>query len=191
LQPPFYDENASDALNYGAIGFVIGHEITHAFDDEGAQFDGQGNLKNWWSKADYEHFNKLTDNIIHQYSKYKILDGTHLQGRLVVGEAAADLGGLMLAYRAFHELPAYKTAPVIKQFTPDQQFFIAAAHVWANNIRSEEARKRVITNEHPQAIFRVNGTLANVPEFEEAYKLKPTSLMVNPQRTTIWDISGK
>jgi putative endopeptidase len=186
LQPPFYDVKASAALNYGAIGFVIGHEMTHGFDDEGAQFDGQGNLKNWWSKADYQRFNKLTENIVQQYSGYQVLEGLHLQGRLVVGEAAADLGGMTLAYKAFHAAPDYQTAPVIKGFTPDQQFFLAAAHVWANNRRPEQARRMVISDPHPAALYRVNGTMADMQQFQAAYNVAPFSPMINQKRSAIW-----
>src|SRR6185437_6191555 len=140
LQPPFFDAGAPDSVNYGAIGFVMGHEMTHGFDDEGAQFDGKGNLHNWWTVEDFAAFHARTQCIADQFSRFTV-EGVHLDGNLVVGEATADLGGIVLAYRAFHAaIAGGSLAPDMAGYTPDQQFFIAAAHIWAANVRPEEAR---------------------------------------------------
>lgn len=168
LQPPFFDPTAPAAINYGGIGFVIGHEMTHGFDDQGAQFDGEGNLKNWWTKDDLKQFQAMTNHIAEQFSKYTVNKNLHIQGHLVKGEAIADLGGLALAYQAFHAND-FKQAQIIKGFTPDQQFFLGAAHVWATNIRAEESHRLIFTDPHPPAIYRVNGTLTNMPEFDKAF----------------------
>ncbi|STY30568.1 metallopeptidase PepO, peptidase, M13 family [Legionella wadsworthii] len=186
LQPPFFDPNAPAALNYGAIGFVMGHEMTHGFDDQGSQFDGHGNLKNWWTKSDLEKFKAATQCIVDQFSQYTVEDNLHVQGKLVVGEAAADLGGITLAYRAFRKSDAYKNAPTINGLTPDQQFFIATAHVWATNIRPQQLRNQVTTDPHPPAQYRVNGSLANIPQFQEAFRIPDNSPMVNKKRCIIW-----
>ncbi|MFY7697541.1 MAG: M13 family metallopeptidase [Legionella sp.] len=168
LQPPFFDLDAPAALNYGAIGYVIGHEITHGFDDQGAKFDGHGNLKNWWSRTDFKKFQQATSCIANQFSQYKI-NGLHVQGQLVVGEATADLGGLTLAYLAFHRSNDYKKAPTLVGITPDQQFFLAAAHIWAMNSRSEMEMNLITVDPHPPEKFRVNGTVANMPAFQQAF----------------------
>lgn len=186
LQSPFFDPAAPAAVNYGAIGFVMGHEITHGFDDQGAQFDGYGNLKNWWTPADLKKFQKATNCIINQFSLYTVDGNFPVQGKLVVGEAAADLGGLILAYRAFHESDAYKKAKTINGFTPDQQFFIGVAHVWAANVRPEQLRTSVTIDPHPPALYRVNGTLANMPQFKASFAIPDISPMVNKHRCVIW-----
>ncbi|KTD44697.1 M13 family metallopeptidase [Legionella quateirensis] len=186
LQAPFFDPDAPAAVNYGAIGFVMGHEITHGFDDQGAQFDGYGNLNNWWKPEDLTKFKKATQCIADQFSNYKV-DGTlHVQGKLVVGEAAADLGGLILAYKAFLQSNDYKNAKTIDGVTPSQQFFLGAAHVWAKNIRPQQLQNQITTDPHPPAQYRVNGSFANMPQFQEAYKLPDNSAMVNKNRCVIW-----
>jgi putative endopeptidase len=186
LQPPFFDPIAPVAVNYGAIGFVVGHEMTHGFDDQGAQFDGQGNLKSWWGKQDLKKFQAATAAVAKQFSQYSVAGNVHVQGKLVMGEAVADLGGLTLAYRAFQHANADHSAKTVHGFTPEQQFFLAAAHVWANNIRPEEARRLVIVDPHPPAMYRVNGTFANMPEFQQAFGIDVNSPMHNKQRPTIW-----
>jgi putative endopeptidase len=185
LQPPFFDPAVPAALDAGAIGFVMGHEMTHGFDDEGAQFDAKGNLRDWWTPEDLAHFKALTACVADQFSTYEV-EGTHLDGRLVVGEATADLGGLTLAYRAFQASRDRQLAPIVAGFTPDQQFFLAAAHVWAQNVRPEEARLRATTDPHPPGQFRVNGTVANMPEFQAAFAVPDNSPMVRPHRCSIW-----
>jgi putative endopeptidase len=186
LQPPFFDPKAPAAVNYGALGFVMGHEMTHGFDDEGAQFDGHGNLKNWWTAEDKKKFTAATDCISDHFSKYTVDGDLHVQGHLVTGEATADFGGLTLAWRAFHASPAYKRAKTIDGFTPDQQFFLGAAHVWAMNIRPEESRRLVTIDPHPPGVYRVNGTLANMPQFQKAFHIPDNSPMVNKDRCVIW-----
>ncbi|MBA2711197.1 MAG: M13 family metallopeptidase [Tatlockia sp.] len=185
LQPPFFDPKAPAAVNFGAIGFVMGHEMTHGFDDQGAQFDGHGNLKNWWTEADLNKFKAATNCIVEQFSKYKV-NGDPVQGKLVVGEAAADLGGLTLAYHAFHNSKYYKEAKTINSLTPDQQFFLGAAHVWALNIRPEQARNLLTTDPHPPMQYRVNGTLANMPQFQAAFPSPLKGVMANENRCVIW-----
>ena len=186
LQPPFFDPNAPMAVNFGALGFVMGHEMTHGFDDQGAQFDGHGNLKNWWTTEDLAKFHKATDCISDYMSSYTIDGGAHVQGHLVTGEATADLGGLTLAYRAFHASKYYKRAKTIDGLTPDQQFFLGAAHVWAMNIRPAEAQRLVTIDPHPPGVARVNYTMANMPEFQQAFGAKDGSPMVKADRCVIW-----
>lgn len=185
LQPPFFDPNASAAMNYGAIGFIIGHEMTHGFDDTGAQFDGYGNLKNWWTQEDLKKFHAATDCIADQFSQYTV-DDLHVQGKLVVGEATADLGGVTLSNRAYLASKEYQQAKTVAGFTPEQQFFLGAAHIWAQNMRPEEMRQLVVTDEHPPAIFRVNGTFANMSQFQKAYNIGDNSPMVHKPRCVIW-----
>ncbi|MGE5626283.1 MAG: M13 family metallopeptidase [Bacillota bacterium] len=186
LQPPFFDPKAPMAVNFGALGFVMGHEMTHGFDDRGAEFDGHGNLKNWWTPDDLVKFKKATDCISDYMSTYTVDGGMHVQGHLVTGEATADLGGLTLAWRAFHASKYYKTAKTIDGLTPDQQFFLGAAHVWAMNIRPEESRRLVTLDPHPPGVARVNYTMANMPEFQQAFGVKDGSPMVKPDRCVIW-----
>lgn len=186
LQAPFFDPSAPAALNYGSIGFVMGHEMIHGFDDQGAKFDGHGNLKNWWTPNDLAKFNKATQCIINQFSGYVVDDGMHVQGKLVVGEATADLGGITIAYRAFHRSKEYKNAKTINGITPDQQFFLGTAHVWAMNMRPQQIRNQVTTDPHPPAQYRVNGSLANIPQFQQAFNIPDNSPMVNKSRCVIW-----
>lgn len=186
LSSPYFDPNAPASVNYGAIGVVIGHEITHGFDDQGAKFDAYGNLLNWWQKEDLDKFQKATKCIIKQYSQYKINGDIPLKGKLVVGEATADLGGLILAYRAYLRSDAYKTAKDIDGFTPTQQFFLSFAHIWANQMRPEYAMNLVVVDPHPPAKYRVNGTLANMQEFQESFRIVNNSPMVNANRCVIW-----
>ncbi len=185
LQPPFFNPNAGAAVNYGAIGYVIGHEMTHAFDDQGAQFDGQGNLKNWWTEDDLKKFQLAAHCIVHQYSQYKI-NGQSVQGNLVSGEAIADLSGMTLAYNAFHESSNYSKAVAIKGFTPDQQFFLSAAHINAANMRPEESRRRILIDPHPPIQLRSNGIFANMPEFQNSFALSSNSPMINKDRCKVW-----
>ena len=190
LQPPFFDPAAPMAVNFGALGFVMGHEITHGFDDQGARFDGHGNHlagSGWWTEEDYKKFQAATGCISDHFSTYTVVDAdTHVQGKLVTGEATADLGGLTLAWRALHAWKGYKGAKTIDGFSPDQQFFLGAAHVWADNIRDQQALQYVTVDPHPPALWRVNGTLANMPEFQQAFHVPDGSPMVNAQRCVIW-----
>ncbi|MDP3268210.1 MAG: M13 family metallopeptidase [Legionella sp.] len=186
LQAPFFDPNAPAAVNYGSVGFVMGHEMTHGFDDQGAKFDGQGNLKNWWTPDDLAKFNKATQCIVDQFSQYAVVGNMKVQGKLVVGEATADLGGILLAYKAFHRSKEFKNAKTIDGMTPDQQFFLGTAHVWAMNVRPEQLRNQVTTDPHPPAKFRVNGSLVNIPQFQEAFNIPDNTPMANLKRCIIW-----
>ncbi|MFI4962935.1 MAG: M13 family metallopeptidase [Legionellales bacterium] len=186
LQPPFFDPKAPMAVNYGSIGFIMGHEMTHGFDDQGSQFDDKGNLKNWWTPEDSAKFKAATQCIIDQFSGYTVAGGLHVQGKLVVGEATADLGGITLAYRAFHRSKEYKKAQVIDGMTPDQQFFLGTAHVWATNIRPQQIQNQVTVDPHPPAQFRVNGSLSNVPQFQTSFAIPENSPMVSKKRCAIW-----
>jgi putative endopeptidase len=169
LQPPFFDPAAPTAFNYGAVGAVIGHEITHGFDDQGSQFDGHGNLVNWWTKEDNDKFQVGVECIVNQYSGYTVDGEFHLKGKLVSGESIADLGGLLLALRAFRASPGYSTAANAGGYTQDQQFFIAYARMWGEDVRPEQARAWAASDPHPPGNYRVNGTLANVPQFAKAF----------------------
>jgi len=188
MQPPFYDPLADEAINYGGMGAVIGHEMSHGFDDSGARFDAEGNLVDWWAPEDYKNFRERTDCVIKQFDSFEAEPGLHLQGKLVVGESVADLGGLTLAYKAFQKAQAGKPGKPIDGFTPEQRFFLGWAQVWASSIRPEEARRRVITDPHPLSRFRVNGPLSNMPAFAAAFQCKSGDAMVRPpeQRCQIW-----
>jgi len=189
LQPPFYDPKADDAFNYGGIGAVIGHEMTHGFDDQGAKFDANGNLVQWWTDEDYKKFNARTDCVVKQFDAFEVEPGLHEVGKLVVGESVADLGGLTVAYRAYQKsLEGKPRPPVIAGFTPEQRFFLGWAQVWAGSIRPEAARLRVKTDPHPLDRFRVNAPLSNLPQFAEAFQCKVGDAMVRPpeQRCQIW-----
>jgi putative endopeptidase len=186
LQPPFFDPKAPAAVNYGMIGWFMGHEMSHGFDDQGGQFDGHGNLRNWWSDEDLKKFHALTRCISDQFSGYTIAGGRHLQGGLVVGEATADLGGLKLAWRAFHASEAYKKAKTIDGFTPDQQFFLSGARLWAVTMLPQRLLTSLTSNPHPPGIYRVNGSYANMPEFQKAFDVPEGSPLVNKNRCVIW-----
>lgn len=190
LQPPFFDPKADDAINYGGIGAVIGHEMTHGFDDQGSQFNAEGNLKNWWLSADLKNFKDRATCVEHQFDNYFVEDNLHLNGKLVVGESIADLGGLTVAYAAFQKALASKhqRPSMIDGFTPEQRFFLGWAQVWASNQRPEYSRLLVNTDPHPLARFRVNGPLSNMPAFAEAFGCKVGDRMVRPaaERCQIW-----
>jgi predicted metalloendopeptidase len=188
LQPPFFDMEADDAVNYGAIGVVIGHEMGHGFDDQGSKFDADGNLKNWWTDEDRSQFEKRAACIVNQFDGIDVGDGLHHTGRLVTGEAIGDLGGTAVALRAYHRSLGGKPAPVIDGFTGDQRFFLAFARVWAANQRPEAMRRQLATDPHPLAKFRTNATLANMPEFHLAFACKLGDPMVRPaaEQCRLW-----
>jgi putative endopeptidase len=191
LQRPYFDASWSDAVNYGATGAAVGHEMTHGFDDEGAQFDGYGNLEDWWAPADLAKFRAATRCISDQYSGFTVAGGLHVQGDLVTGEAAADLGGLILAFRAMQAANEAGDAPAAADpsmggFTRDQVFFIAFAHSWASAIRPQQAEELVTTDPHPPADDRTNATLANSPEFQRAFAIPAPGPMVKKDRCVIW-----
>ncbi|MEJ2007655.1 MAG: M13 family metallopeptidase [Acidobacteriota bacterium] len=189
LQPPFFDPKGDAASNYGGIGAVIGHEMTHGFDDEGRKFDAHGNLKNWWTPQDIKNFNERAMCIEKQFDSYVAIGKVHENGKLVLGESIADLGGLTLAYRAYQKSLEGKPKPkTIDGFTPDQRFFIAWAQNWANNTRPKFARLLVNVDPHPLPRFRTNGPLSNMPAFAKAFNCKPGDPMVRPpsERCLIW-----
>jgi len=189
LQPPFYDPKADDAFNYGGIGAVIGHEMTHGFDDSGAKYDANGNLVMWWTTDDFKKFTDRTNCVVKQFDSFEVEPGLHEKGQLVLGESVADLGGLTVAYAAYQKSLEGKPRPKdINGFTPEQRFFLGWAQVWAQNIRPEAARLRVATDPHPLGKFRINGPLSNMPQFAAAYQCKSGDAMVRPpeQRCQIW-----
>ncbi|MDQ1707154.1 MAG: putative endopeptidase [Pyrinomonadaceae bacterium] len=189
LQAPFFNPNADDAVNYGAIGAVIGHEITHGYDDQGAEFDALGNLKNWWTEADKKNFDTRADCVVNQFSGFEAEPGLHLQGKLVSGESIADLGGLYVAYDAFQKSLQGKPRPAdIDGFSPEQRFFLGWAQVWAEKYTPEWVRFLAQSDPHPLSRFRVNGPLSNMPKFAEAFQCKAGDAMVREpsQRCQVW-----
>ncbi|HOO10564.1 MAG TPA: M13 family metallopeptidase, partial [Cyclobacteriaceae bacterium] len=188
LQPPYFDLHADDALNYGGIGMVIGHEITHSFDDQGAQYDKDGNVTNWWTKDDYEKFKARTQQVIDQYNSFTVLDSVHVKGALTVGENTADIAGVAIAYDAFKLTAQGKDTTKLDGFTPDQRFFISIARIWRVKTRDEFMRMYVNTNPHSPARWRVNGPLMNFTPFYKAFNLQPGDKMYKPEneRITVW-----
>ena len=188
LQPPFYFSYGDDAVNYGAIGVVIGHEITHGFDDQGRQYDADGNLKDWWSSEDASRFKVRAENIIRQYSGYLSVDTFHLNGHLTEGENIADNGGMAIAYAAFKKTPQGKNNEKIDGYTPDQRFFLAHAQVWKTKATNAWLTTRTLTNPHSTPMWRVNGPLSNTPAFYTAFQVQPTDSMYRPDslRVNIW-----
>lgn len=188
LQPPFFDPSWDDATNYGGIGAVIGHEMTHGFDDRGRQFDAKGNLTDWWLPEDVARYKERSDKVAAQYSGYTVLDTLHLNGRLTLGENTADLGGVAVAYHALEKALAKKPQGKIDGFTPQQRFFLAYARVWASKQRPAAMRTQVQTNPHSPAMWRVNGPLSNLPEFQQAFGCKEGDPMVRAAdvRARIW-----
>ena len=184
LQYPAFDVNASDAVNYGAIGVVIGHEISHGFDDQGAQYDAQGRLNNWWTPEDLKKFQAKTQCVVDQFDSYFVEPGIHHNGKLVLGESIGDLAGAKIAYRAFQIAQRGKPAlPVVDGFTPDQQFFIAWGQFRGDAVRPEFARTMVQGDPHPIGKFRVIGPLSNLPEFQKAFACPAGAPMVRPAAT--------
>jgi putative endopeptidase len=186
LQPPFFFMNADDAVNYGAIGVVIGHEMTHGFDDQGRKFDKEGNLSEWWTESDAKRFDERTKVLVDQYNAFIVLDSTHADGELTLGENIADLGGLNISYDAFKMTdPGDKE---INGFTPDQRFFLAYAHVWGQNIRDKEISRRTKEDVHSLGKFRVNGPLPHLEAFHFAFGINEGDPMYLPleKRAVIW-----
>lgn len=188
LQAPFFDPQADDAVNYGAIGVVIGHEMTHGFDDQGRQFDKDGNLANWWTEGDAEAFNALADKLVAQFDSIEVAPGTRANGRLTLGENIADQGGLRVAYTAYLNSLGDKEGAVIDGFTPAQRFYLAYANVWAANIRDAEILSRTTNDPHSLGRWRVNATLRNIEPFFTAFDIKEGDKMFMPEseRVIIW-----
>ncbi len=186
LQPPFFDKKMDDAVNYGGIGMVIGHELTHGFDDEGRQFDAQGNLHNWWTPEDAKRFNEREACIDKEYSAFTVAPGVHVNGKLTLGENTADNGGVRVSLKALHNTEAGKPEPDINAFTPDQRFFLSFGQIWCSNERPEALRLQVQTDPHSPAEFRVNGVVQNMPEFQKAFSCKAGSPMVSADACHVW-----
>jgi endothelin-converting enzyme/putative endopeptidase len=180
LQPPFYSNKADDAVNYGAVGMVIGHELTHGFDDQGRKFDADGNLRDWWQKIDSQRFDKLEDCFVNEYGSFEAVPGVELNGKLTLGENTADNGGIRLAYMALMDDLAKKGIALSTKedgYTQPQQFFLGFAQVWCENTRPEEARLRAETDPHSPGRYRTNGVVRNVPQFDQAFGCKSASTM--------------
>jgi putative endopeptidase len=188
LQPPFFNLAADDAVNYGGIGAVIGHEISHGFDDKGSKFDGDGNLRNWWTEDDRTEFEKRARGLIDQYSHYEPIEGMKINGELTLGENIGDLGGLSVAYAAYRLSLDGKEAPVIDGLTGDQRFFLGWAQIWRRLYRDAEMRKRLLTDPHSPSRYRVNGIVRNMDAFYDAFDIAPgDGLYLAPgDRVQIW-----
>ncbi len=188
LQPPFFDPKADKAVNYGGIGMVIGHELTHGFDDQGRQFDANGNLSNWWTADDEKRFKELAARFVRQYSAYVPVKDIPINGELTLGENIADLGGMIIAYSAFKKATAGKKEENIDGLTPDQRFFINFAQIWRTHYREEAAIQRLYTDPHSPPKYRVIGTLTNFPEFYAAFNVKEGNKMYTPDslRCVMW-----
>jgi len=188
LQFPYYDKESDDAVNYGGIGMVIGHELTHAFDDNGSQFDKDGNLNNWWTPEDLEKFKAKTQQLIERYDSFTILDSIHVKGALTIGENTADNGGIAIAYDAFKLTEQGQDTVRINGYTPDERFFMSIARIWRVKVRDEFMRNYVNTNSHSPALWRVNGPLMNFTPFYETFDLAPTDQNFRPEedRIRIW-----
>jgi putative endopeptidase len=180
LQPPLYDAKMDDAPNYGNTGGTVGHELTHAFDDEGSQFDAKGNLRNWWTKDDREKFDAKTKCVEDQYAQYIVVDDIHITSKLTLGEDVADLGGEILAYMAWKDVTKDKKLEPMDGLTPDQRFFVGFAQWACANDRPEDLRVRAATNPHSPPQYRINGVVVNMPEFSQAFACKATAPLVKP-----------
>jgi putative endopeptidase len=186
LQPPFFDNRMDAAVNYGAIGSVMGHELTHGFDDEGRQFDAEGNLRNWWTPEDAAEFEKRADCFVKEYSAFTPVDDVHLNGKLTLGENTADNGGVHLSFMALMKSLDAKPQPKIDGFTPQQRFFLGYSQVWCQNVRPETARLWAQTDGHSPGRDRVNGVLGNMPEFREAFACHAGQPMVHAPACRVW-----
>ena len=188
LQPPFFYADADDAVNFGGIGSVIGHEITHGFDDQGSRFDADGHLRNWWTDDDRAEFENRADGLVAQFDSYAVADDLHVNGRLTLGENIAELGGVALAFRALQRVLDGTPRDHVNGYTPEQRFFLSYATIWRRNYTDEYIRLLVNTDPHSPSMFRCNGTLANLPEFAEAFSLGTDTPMVRSEeeRAEIW-----
>jgi putative endopeptidase len=188
LQPPFFDPSWDDAMNYGGIGAVIGHEMSHGFDDRGRQFDARGNLSDWWTEEDAARYKERAQKVVEQFDGYTVLDSLHLNGKLTLGENIADLGGIAVAYFALQKAQAGQVVAPIDGFTPEQRFFLAWAQVWREAVRPASMRTQVQTDPHSPGVWRVNGPLSNLPEFARAFGCRSGDAMVRPPelQARIW-----
>jgi len=188
LQPPYFDPDADDAQNYGAIGVIIGHETTHGFDDSGRQFDKNGNLDDWWTEDDSKRFNALADRLVEQFDAIEVTPGVNANGRFTLGENIADQGGLRVALTAFLDASSHSTLKFVDGFSPIQRFYISYANVWAGNIREEEIKTRTKTDPHSLGKLRTNATLRNIDQFFDAFEINPSDQMwrAPEERVIIW-----
>ncbi len=188
LQPPFFDEKADDAVNYGGIGAVIGHEMTHGFDDQGRLYNAEGNLSNWWTPEDSAHFDSKAEAVVTQFNKIIVIDTSHANGKLTEGENLADLGGINIAYEAFKKTEQGKSETKIDGFTPDQRFFLSWAQVWRASTRPEELAARLKTDPHSPSELRCNVPVSNVAAWYKAFNIQPTDKMYRPEaeRARVW-----
>ncbi|EAZ82965.1 M13 family metallopeptidase [Algoriphagus machipongonensis] len=188
LQYPYFDLYADDAVNYGGIGMVIGHELTHAFDDQGAQYDKDGNVKNWWTDEDYDKFKAKTQQLIERYDSFTVLDSVHIKGAMTIGENTADNGGIYIAYDAFKLTEQGQDSTLIDGYTPDQRFCLSIANIWRVKVRDEFLRTYVNTNSHSPAMWRVNGPLMNFEPFYAAFPIEAGDKNFKPkeERIKIW-----
>lgn len=188
LQFPFFDEKADDAVNYGGIAAVIGHELTHGFDDEGRQYAADGNLKDWWTADDAKKFTERADKVVDQYNAFVVNDSLHVNGKLTLGENLADLGGLNIAYEAFKKTEQGKSNKKIDGFTPDQRFFLSWAQVWRLNILPDFAAQLILTDPHSPGMYRCNGPVSNIDAWYTAFDVKPGDKMYKPEneRIKVW-----
>ncbi|MBE7174476.1 MAG: M13 family metallopeptidase, partial [Williamsia sp.] len=188
LQFPFFDFGADDAVNYGGIAAVIGHELTHGFDDEGRQYAADGNLKEWWTKEDEKKFTERADKVAAQYDAFTVNDSLHVNGKLTLGENLADLGGLNIAYQAFKNTPEGKSDKKIDGFTPDQRFFLSWAQVWRANITPEFAAQLVVVDPHSPGMYRCNGPISNMDAWYKAFDVQSGDAMYKPEsaRIKVW-----
>jgi putative endopeptidase len=186
LQPPFFNKDADDAINFGGIGAVIAHELTHGFDDEGRQFDAEGNLRDWWTTADGKAFDERAECLVKQYGDYTAVDDVKLNGKLTLGENVADNGGMHLSYLALMASLGDQKPAAIDGFTPEQRFFLGWAQVWCQNVRPEAARMRAQTDPHSPGRYRVNGVVGNMPEFAKAFGCKADAPVVRREPCRVW-----
>ena len=188
LQFPFFDFKADDAVNYGGIGAVIGHEMTHGFDDQGRQYDADGTLRDWWTKSDADKFKVRADQVVNQYNGFTVLDTLHVNGKLTLGENLADLGGLNIAYEAFLKTKQGQSANQIDGFTGDQRFFLSWAQVWRGNILNETAAQLIVTDPHSPGPYRTIGAPVNMDAWYKAFNIQPgDKLYKKPEdRIRIW-----
>jgi putative endopeptidase len=181
LQPPFFNQDADDAINYGAMGAVIGHEISHGFDDQGRKYDEAGNIKDWWTKEDADKFKARAQKLVNQYDNFAVIDTFKVNGALTLGENIGDLGGLTISFAAFKNTDQFKKGELIEGFTPAQRFFLGWAQVWSTNSRPEALKLQVKTDVHSPSVQRVIGPLQNLPEFFGAFDVKPGDPMRSPE----------
>jgi predicted metalloendopeptidase len=188
LQPPFFDKDSDDAVNFGGIGVVIGHELTHGFDDQGSKFDANGNLTNWWTDADRTEFDKRTGCVADEYSSFVAVDDVHLDGKLTLGENTADNGGLRISLMALRKAMAEDAAKAKTKdgFTPEQRFFLSFGQIWCQNATPETSRLLAKTDPHSPGEYRVNGTLQNSEDFAKAFGCKAGQKMVSARACRVW-----